>query len=65
MLATLLGITTLASPLQPTNSEPPILVTLFGISNSPVIPMQPLNAESAILVTQLGITKLPVNPLQP
>ena len=36
----MLGISTLASPLQPLNAEFPILVTLLEIINSPVNPLQ-------------------------
>ena len=54
---------TLVRPVQPLNAEPPMLVTLLGITTL-VRPVQPLNAELPIVVTPLGISIF-VSPVQP
>ena len=48
---------TLVRPLQPSNAEDPMLVTLSGIVML-VRPLQPENALSLILVTPFGIVTL-------
>ena len=45
-------------PLQPSNAEPPMIVTLDGISML-VRPLQPENAECPMLVTSSGTIPIP------
>ena len=49
-------------PVQPENTEPPMVVTLWGIVIE-VKPMQPENAEPPMVVTHWGIV-IEVKPLQ-
>ena len=50
-------IITLFKPLQPSNADQPMLVTLEGIVID-IKPLQPLNAPSPMLVTPEGILVL-------
>jgi hypothetical protein len=50
------------SAVQSRTISQSILVTLFGITKSPVNPAHPSKAKPLISFTQLGIFKLPVKP---